>query len=241
MGVADASCMKLLPSGRADLLTYIRTRLEVWQADPSAVGLSPGQVAAIAAQLDEATAAFARTHEMRAAAESATQASNLSLGTLRATTAAALGTIKAFAANQQNAGAPGGGGAVYVSAMIDSPLSPAPLPAPEAVRDPRVSVDAIGRPTITWKPPHPRDARERAASSSGLTYMVQRMRPGEGGFTLVDAGKMTSFTDTPLPAGTTQYMVRAMRGDRAGPWCNAMQVEAGVGGGAVPAMRLAAA
>ncbi|HVU65083.1 MAG TPA: hypothetical protein VHC70_13970 [Phycisphaerales bacterium] len=239
--------MKLLPAGRADLLSYLRTHIPIWQADPEAVGLAPERVADLAALLEEAGAAFANAQVMRNEARAATLASNLRLGGLRESAAAVLGTIKSFARNQQNSGAEGGAPAVYAAAGIDLPLDPAPLPAPGPVQDPRIAVDTRGRPTIAWKPPHPRDARERAASSSGLTYTVQRKRPGEADYTIVAAGKMLHITDEPLAAGATMYMVRAQRGEAAGPWTFPLQVEAGVGvggvggGGGVAAVRMAAA
>jgi hypothetical protein len=229
----DRASMKLLPPGRSDLIAYARSHIEAWSADPGAVGLTSGQVAELQAQCDAAAAAFADAGAARSAAKGATLISNTMLGTLRTLMGVALAGIKVFASEQGGTGGPVAEGDVYAAAQIDVPLKPSVLPAPGQVRNVRVQVDSQGRPTIEWKPPHPRDARERAASSAGLVYAIQRSAPGEGrggGWTLAEATADTSFTDEPLAAGQTRYMIRAMRGRAAGPWSSVLTVSAGMGG-----------
>ncbi len=225
--------MKLLPAGRSDLLDYMRSHIAVWQQDHAAIGLTQQQVDALVAQLAEAEAAFAHARAIRYEAESATQASNDRIGELRASAATALAAIKLFARLQ--AGSQDGESGVYNAASIARPLKASSLPEPEYVRSASVSVSTQGQPTITWKPPHPRDARERAASSSGLVYSVQRKLPGERTFALVYAGKEPRFTDIALPPGQTQYLVRASRGREQGPWTQAGTIEIGGEVGAVGA------
>lgn len=231
-GWADPACMKLLPSGRLDLLNFVTAHLPVWQAEPAAVGLSDAQVAAMATLLADADAAFAHAKAVREEAQAATLISNTRLAALRDSTAAALASVKSFAGNQRITGGAGAEDAVYAGAQIALPLSPAPLPAPGEVRSITLNVDGTGRPTITWRAPHPRNARERAASSSGLIYEIHRKRPGESAFSSVTGTSQRTFTDAPLPAGMTLYMVRARRGRRGseGPWSIALSVEAGIGG-----------
>ncbi len=223
--------MRILPSGRADLLQFVRTHLAIWQLDPAGVGLTSLQVAAMAVLLAESEQAHFAAHTQRIAAESATLSSNIKLGELRDSTARALGAIKVFA-REQNAAGPDVN-LVYPAAGIDVPLRPAPLPRPAYVRAVNTVITMRGEPTLSWKPPHPQDARERAAGSSGLIYTVQRKHAGERGFSIVYVGKPATFTDAALPPGETQYFVRATRGDKHGAWTQAGTISIGGAGAAM--------
>ncbi len=231
--------MKLLPAGRTNLIEYMTAHLPIWQSDPEAVGLTQSQVEELAVALAEADAAFLHAKTLRSEAESATLASNIAIGGLRGKAATALACIKVFARTQS--GEPEGQAGVYIAASIDPPLQAAPLPAPAQLGEIDATVNTRGQPTLEWKAPHPRDARERAASSSGLIYTVVRKLPGEREYSIVHTGKLRRFTDVALPAGQTLYMVRASRGEQYGEWRQAGAIQ--IGGetaGNTPYMQLAA-
>lgn len=223
--------MKILPAGRDDLLEFVRVHLPAWQADPAAVGLAPAQLAALAAQLAEADAAFTHAKGLRQEAQAATIDSNAKLSALRASTGTALAVIKAFARASAEGGSVTAPNEVYARAQIDMPLKPGTLPAPGRVDSVAITVDTQGRPTLTWTAPAPRDARERAAGRAGVWYQVCRKDPGAAAFLDIGGSGTTSFTDTPLRPGNSTYTLRALRGDRAGPWSQAMSVQVGVGVG----------
>ncbi|QQS08304.1 MAG: fibronectin type III domain-containing protein [Phycisphaerales bacterium] len=225
--------MKILPSGRADLIQFARVHFPVWADDPDGVGLSVARIAAMQEALAAAEAAQEEARALREAAQAATLLANSAMAALREQTAMGIATIKTFARLATIAGDVPNEETVYAAARLDEPLAPRTLPAPGVVRNVTLTIDTQGRPTVRWKSPHPADARERAASRAGLWFTIQKRAPGSRDFTdLASLGGSTdSYTDAPLAAGTTFYRVRATRGDRAGPWSLAVPVQSGVGDG----------
>lgn len=208
--------MKVLPAGRADLLEFAALHIEEWAVDPEAIGMTPAMIDAMRQALDDAAKAFEKAQQLRDEAQAATLTSNTNIAALRALTATAVASIKAFARVQETQGA--SQATVYAAARIEPPRAASPLPAPEQVRQVNIHINQHGRAVLSWTPPPPRDARERAAGRTGVWYEVERKSPGTAAFFGVGGTAERTFIDTPLAVGETQYRVRARRGDRAGPW-----------------------
>lgn len=234
----DGRSMKVLPPGRADLLEFVALHIDQWGADPAAVGLTLAQIDAIRAALDDAAAAFERAQQLRDEAQAATLTSNTNIAALRALTATAVASIKAFARVQEHGGVPQA--TVYAAARIDEPREPSPLPAPEQIRNVSIHINQHGCAVLRWTPPPASDARARAAGRTGVWYEVQRMSPAAPAFVGAGSTAQRTFTDTPLAVGQTMYRVRARRGDRAGPWSLAAVATVGIGPQAPLARAIAA-
>jgi len=203
--------MRLLPKTTAGVIDFLRTRLPIWAQDPGAIGLTPAEVAALQALVDDAAAARLAAAEARQAALAATARLHQSAAAMRAAASTALSRIKAAASAD-----PGGGGAVYDAAHLPRPARPSPAPPPGTPTRFTVELHQSGSLTLRWRCTNP-------PGTQGTLYEVQRFLgpPGRTPPEFLGITGAKAFTDTTLPPaaairGPITYQVTAVRSTARG-------------------------
>lgn len=204
--------MPLLPQSRADQITFFETHLPLWQADPASIGLSPAQVAGLAAQIASARAALTAADIQRIESMSATQNFHLETDGMTGTGTDLIRLIRAHAAITNDPD-------VYVRSGLPAPASGSPLPAPATPRNFQVTLQPTGAILLKWKCPQPRGAM-------GTLYEIAR-RIGPSSSTnrsaLIATVGRREFLDDSIPASAgaggadgITYTVTAVRSTKRG-------------------------
>lgn len=120
---------RIIPKSIQDRLNFFLVHAQDWAADPGAIGLTPGEIAALQEAYEAARDAAVAAREARLAAERATGEQTIRMAALVDMGAGLIAKIKAAAA---------GNPAVYTAASLDVPSGPtftgiAP-PSPEDFR-----------------------------------------------------------------------------------------------------------
>ncbi len=188
-------------------MEFFRNHLSRWTEQAEAIGLDAQQLATLTAELEAAEAARREAVAIQQAARSATNAFYRAEKRLTATGRAAIATIKARAAKEQNS-------SVYSQAWLSPPSPGSPTPAPARPMWGDVWIDTNGAVHLSWK-------AEASGPSSGVYFMILRRAPGEAMWRTLDAVQRTSFIDehpAPLtPGESTVYALIARRGDKRSP------------------------
>lgn len=220
-GARDADVLvmaTILPESKSELLAFCQSHAPVWSADPSAIGLTAGEVAQLAAASAEAAATALASAAAQNAARAATHADNTAQAALHALAAGLISRIKFRAETSDDP-------AVYARAQIPAPQARSVTPPPAQPALLRAALEPAGGLTIRWK-------AANASGSGTVVYQVSRRLPGEATFTLVglSGGRDKSFTDRTLPAGSpaVQYMVQGIRGTVHGAPSEILTVQFGV-------------
>jgi len=194
--------MSTVPHQRLPRLAFYRAHLEVWSAAAAQLGLSEAELAAFAAELDEAQSLALALRQARQAARSAKEAFLRRYQTVSARGSSLIGAIRAQAAAQ--------GEQVYVAARLPPPKTPSPLPPPGKPYAPRVDLLPGGALQLRWRCQNP-------ARSAGVVYEIQRCADGGAAVYLGTVGRRR-FIDTTLPAGTAAalYTVTPLRSTARG-------------------------
>jgi hypothetical protein len=204
-------------SPRTDLLKWCEAHVPAFNADPEAIGLSPGQAADFALLAHEAAAALVAQEKAQQLALVATRQAQAAFAALQAGAGDAVRSIRAFAelAAEPNA--------VYASAQIAPPADATPTPPPAKPRRLRVTLEAAtGALELSWKATSPRRA-------GGTAYIIRRRLPGETAFGFLGVTGVKTFVDNTVPAGVeqVQYSVQGQRGAKAGPVSEVLTVAMG--------------
>ena len=189
--------MRTIPKPISDALTFFRTHLPLWDADPSAVGLTSQQVDTLTALFDDALAAHQSAAQAQSAARSATLRQTVAMRALRGFGGDIVATIRAFAEITDNR-------AVYSTANIAPPRDPSPLGAPETPTHLTLTLDNAGRIHLTWN----------GSREGGTSFLIERSLTGAtGDWTILGSAETRSFTDHAVPSGLPYitYRVRALR------------------------------
>lgn len=196
---------KVLPNGYAAQLQWFATRLPKWLSDPAAIGLSPSQVAGLAALLDEAQDHQRQARALRIAAKSATARANTSASTVRERGGVLIKTIKAFAESTQDP-------EVWARAQIPPPLPRSTSPAPDMPSHVSLQLQTAGAVQVRWK-------ARRAAPHTGVSFVVYRRLDTESSYSLCGISGVREFIDDSIPPGTVcaTYMVQAVRSNLKSP------------------------
>ncbi|MCC6321048.1 MAG: hypothetical protein IT438_06370 [Phycisphaerales bacterium] len=210
-----------IPKTIPEFIAWCGDHADSWQMHQAQIGLSAGQVAGFKALVEALETADAAATAARTASKDATIALRNNLDATRATAAAYVAVIKAFAESTNNPN-------VYSLASIspDDPRStlPPPLPPESFV----ATVNPSGSIKLTWKVSQP-------AGVSNIAYMVKRKIPGvDTAFTTIGSAGKKEFTDETLPVGVdaVQYIVQPRRGESIGGESNVLALQFGsVGGG----------
>ncbi len=195
--------MRIVPKQPAQLTLFYATRLERWQLNAAAIGLTPEEVAELADRVAQAKAAALARDAAVQAARAATRNYHRKIKQLAGHGAGLMARIRASA---QAGGDPG----IYPLAWIPAPRKAAPVPAPGVPYQLRVSLETGGVLRLAWKCRNP-------ANAAGTMYQVQRRIDG-GAWTLLGTAGRKGWTDTTIPAGAValEYQVRAVRSTGAG-------------------------
>ena len=206
--------MGLLPLNNADRVAFFNTRTALWTSNATAIGTSTSAVSALASLITTASSAIEAQTTAQNAAKAATDAVN---NAMSAMTNAGMAIIEQVRTKARSAG-----DSVYPLANIPVPATPAPAPAPGTPNRFGATLNADGSLSISWK---------CASPGGNVTYQVYRRTMPTGSFVFQASTGAKSFTDTTLPAGSSQvtYQVRAVRSTAAGAWAQ-FNVNFGAGG-----------
>ena len=178
--------MTTIPPRPDDALDWVAARITKWSADPTAVGLSAEDLAALQLDLDAANAAQAAKVATKAASLSATASFKDKYMTRRDRAGVQVATIRAFARSSADPQS------VYSLADIPAPATPGESPAPAQPRDFRVTLLQNGALSFTFKCPNP-------VGATGVTYKVERQDASQAPFTFLVNAKDKRFEDTTFP------------------------------------------
>ena len=177
-------------------IEYLEERIPLWQADPTAVGLSVEQVAAAQVLTQAARTAYASQQSALLAAESALVERDEAIQSMRGFASGLIATIRAFARAENDPG-------VYAAAGLEPPAGPSPSPDPVPPTDVTLELGTQGAIVVRWE----------GSLALGTYYEVQRTLDNGQNWVAVDTVATRVVSDGGVPAGTPQagYRVRAKR------------------------------
>ena len=198
--------MAVLPRGGGEMIDWFAQRIDTWQDDPAAIGLTPDQTTELAARTAAARGLLEAAQLARIESKSATVASAAGEAALRSYGADMIRIIKAFAETAEDRAA------VYVRANVPPPAPRTPQGPPGQPHGVQVRLGSRGELHLAWK-------AEDAAASSGVYFVVSRRLDNDPVFTLLGATGEKAITDDTLPRGTgcATYVIAPFRGTLAGP------------------------
>lgn len=193
-------------SPRSAFITWCQAHSPTFSSHAAAIGLTPAQASAYAADTSATVSAVVAQEQARLDYKAATLAAESALAALRETNGEAVRLIRAFAESQTKPDV------VYGLAQIDPPAPPSPAPPPAMPTNLTAALDATrGELTLRWKCANP--------GNSGTTYIVRRKMQGQSEFTFLGTSSgRKSFVDTTLTAGpdSVQYYVQGQRAGISG-------------------------
>jgi hypothetical protein len=211
--------MAIVPTRTQELVNWYADRAQVWQAQPTSIGLSASQATSFVNMSLLLADKFANQRAAELAARNATQELNDTKRDARRLASDLIAVIKGFAVNQPKPND------IYILAELPVPSTPAPLPPPGRPFDMTVGINPTsGAIQIKWKVSNP-------AGAAGTTYIVRRRVGGTGEFGFVGVTGTKDFTDTTFNAGpdSVQYTVQGQRSTQAGPLSDILTINFGRG------------
>lgn len=177
-------------------IQYLEDRIPLWEADPTAVGLSVEQVAAASLLTQTARDAYTSQQAAELAASNALTTRDEAIASMRAFSANLISTIRAFARAENDPG-------VYAAAGLLPPADPTPSPDPQVPTDVTLQLGNQGSIEVRWE----------GSLALGTFYEVQRTLDNGVNWVPVDTVSTRIAIDQGVPAGTGQagYRVRAKR------------------------------
>jgi len=210
-----------MSSYNPDALIWLEAHIAGWIADPIGIGLTAGQVATLATNINSARLAFNAVQQARDTSKDKTVAFRSAGDTMRQTAAPLIAAIKSYADNAPDPAQ------VYEQAGVLPKSNPSPLPPPSQPTALKAVLNGDGTVTIDFQGTGP----------TGTVWNVSRKRATETSFTYIGfADQATkSFVDAGLAPGTTSasYLVQGVRAGAAGPVSQAMTIYLGAADGEV--------
>lgn len=201
--------MPTIPDRFAPAIRWCGQRLDQWQENRALLGLTQAGVDELDQQTQSARDARARFLKAQRELRDAALVYRTEVGTMRATAAALLATIRATAKRSDEPGA------VYSAASVPPPAGRGPSPTPGTPGRFTTRLLFGGSLRVEFECPHPAGVR-------GVTYRVERLvlngtAPGGRPEFLLNA-KKRGFTDDTIPPGTArvEYRVTAQTSTRDG-------------------------
>lgn len=197
--------MGVIPTNRAEKITFYNTRLEPWTTHAADIGLTAPEMANMTSLVEAAVAAQAAAELAREQSKAATQAYYDAVYAMGKTGKGLVDTIRTYAVDNNNPN-------VYTLSLLPPPAVDSPVPPPGLPRDFTVTLGQTGALTVKWKCTNPEGA-------AGTAYEVQR-KIGGGSFAYIGiAGGDKTYVDNTLPAGSTGvvYQVTGVRSGLRGP------------------------
>lgn len=220
--------MNVIPAGREAQIQFASAHAQAWEADPSAVGLTPEIVAEIAAHAEAAREARNAASRAAEAAKAATLLAESALEQLNHRVRGAVRSIKAFALASDDPARVLGAANIPVPAnLLSTPRTPlAPPTRPDHVA---FNLRSDGALTLSW-------TSRRASIGDGSYFVVRRKLDGERDFTDIGVApgstkesRTISFVDTTIPIGArgALYIIQGRRGHARGEATAALGVNFG--------------
>lgn len=192
--------MAILPGSRSERLEYIESKVPIWTAASSQIGLSAPQLVLLSTQTSACRAAYQAMISAQQASKNATQAFYNTCATMTDTAADYLKVIKAYAASTNNPG-------VYTIASIPPNKTPSAPVAPPTPANVTATLLNSGGVRLDWK----------ASIGDGVVFTVWRKLATEANIQQIGlASGAKFFEDNTLPVGTQSstgvvYQVKATR------------------------------
>lgn len=219
--------MPVVPSSDLEAIQFCESHVPVWNAAPTAVGLTAAQVATLDTQTKAARAAYNSAQNARQAAKAATMIYHTNTNIMRGTVGDLVRLVKAFADASANPGN------IYAAAQIPEPAAPTPPLPPAMPTSVTVGLNPDGSLTLRWK-------ATDSSPSSGCTFVISRRIGSTGTYQICGSGTSVrggnyEFTDVSLPYGApnASYIIVGKRSNppQTGTPSEAVNVQFGVGGG----------
>lgn len=189
--------MSVLPDQINDRIRWFEQRLDSWNADPEAIGLTTTQITSLKAAVNQARANFDAAQAARIASKNATLGQRSAVNAMTDLGSDALRFIKAFAQSQPNPDA------VYQAASVPPPATPTPSGPPAAPTNVTADPNADGTVTIKW----------RGSTRNQTFFSVWRRVGNNTQWTQIGSVATKTFIDSTVPAGSPSatYLIRAQR------------------------------
>lgn len=196
--------MSVVPAKQGPKLEFFENHIDPWTTNAVAIGTT----SAIVTDLQTKTTAARAAYDAQKAALQAAKTATATLDTAMR----AMGNAGAAIIDQVRAKARTGGDAVYNLAQIPVPATPKTKAKPGTPYKFEATLNPDGSLALTWKCDTKR--------AMGTMYQIYRSVGGSTNFTIVGGSGQREFTDTTIPAGTTQvtYKIQATRSTAAGLW-----------------------
>jgi hypothetical protein len=209
--------MPVVPKKPLERIQFYEDHNTPWTTNATAIGTTAADVTALNTKTVAARAAYNAHTTAQQSAKAASQAYDNAVAAMSAAGAAIIKQIRSMG---QSSADPN----VYVLAEIPAPATPAPVGAPGTPSHFAVALGADGSLGLTWKCVNP-------AGCNGVVYQLWRRTGTTGPFSFIGGAGLREFTDSTIPAGTTQvvYQLQAVRSTGAGPWAQFI-VNFGTGG-----------
>ncbi|HJP83825.1 MAG TPA: hypothetical protein VJ835_10005 [Fimbriimonadaceae bacterium] len=186
---------RVIPKGKQDRLTFLRTHIPGWIANAAELGLDAAQIAQLSASLAEAEAAYKDHLIKQMAARNATAVSDNAIDRATKLAASVILKVRGLAAVEESIGP-------FIAAGIPTPKKP--VRAPQAPPMPHITsiTMATGAISIKW-----------TGSLSETDFFTLYRKTSGGRPSLIACLRRFSFLDyaAPLDEGDLQYFVVAQR------------------------------
>ena len=208
--------MSLVPKTKIGKIQFFNSKVTPWTSNAVAIGTSAAAVTDLQTKLTTAQTKLTAQIAAEAAFRTAVAATDDAVAILMN---AGMDIVKAIRAKAATAG-----NSVYELAEIPAPATPTPVTTLGKPSDFVVTLSESGALELKWKCTSPR--------ASGTIYQIWRRTDPAGEFVFVGGTGEKKFTDTTLPAGSSQvtYQLQAVRSTAAGPWAQ-FNVNFGVSAG----------
>ena len=213
--------MGIVPPSRIGKVQFYEAHIQPWTTNAAAIGLTPADVAALAAATGAARVAYNAMLAARDAAKAATQNFYGKVSIMHSDPGAGsdmIDTIKNFAQSNDNPN-------VYVLAQIPPPAQGGAVPPPGTPFDFRVGLRQDGAVELRWKCNNP-------SGAAGTVYEILRGVSG-GALQFVDNAGERLYLDQTVPAnsGPVTYQITGVRSTLRGDPAQ-FTVQFGAGNGA---------
>jgi len=194
-----------IPDRFAPAIQWCSQRIDKWQENRALLGLAEAAVDELDTQTQAARDARANYLRAKRELRDASLIYRTRVGTMRATAAALLATIRATAKRSDTPAT------IYSTASVPPPAGRGPSPKPGTPERFRVDLLGDGSLNVSFDCPHPPGVR-------GVTYRVERMLDMTGQWQFIQTAKGRSFIDDSIPAGARSvlYQVTAQTSTRDG-------------------------
>jgi hypothetical protein len=203
------------PATAVQQIQWLKDRLADWTTNADSLGISDDSIAQLTTLVNAANTSLLDAVAARSIAKGKTQTFYSNAEPASAFASAIIKVIRAQAVTSDDPN-------IYELARLDPPAPPSPVPAPTEPTDLRTTVENDGSIRLSWK-------ARNASPSAGTAFTIFRKLAGQESYVPVGTVGVRTFTDNTVPPGTPsiQYIIRGIRGDKAGPFSEPVTVYLG--------------